>query len=304
MTRIGVAVSIALLLCSAATAAEVWKSTFDTDADGVVDVFDNNPANVVIGTASGGKLPISVQDSAGYAQTDRAGRPLGVTLDGHMEYSGLITFQYAAAPPNVTTYTWLGFIGGGGSNPGIARQVVGALMTSYKSGENYYVYPQVQWGSSSGQDRNKSTTPVNLGADPTGKTFQLAIGYQGDYNLNTNSVNNGTGNMYVAMYDAAGNLLSQTVQGDITGGDGGGQVGLITGLGGGPEKYPDFLSNQQITHLGATDYVTLKGVTVHYLFDSMAWYDTRDGAKQAVVPEPAAALLLLGGLGMLRRRRA
>ena len=54
MWRSSMPVGVVLAACGPVLAAEIWKSTFDTDADGVVDIYDNNPAKQMIGPAAGG----------------------------------------------------------------------------------------------------------------------------------------------------------------------------------------------------------------------------------------------------------
>lgn len=300
--------AVAAMMSAPALAVEVWKSTFDTDADGVVDIYDSNPSKVMIGANTGGKLTITAEDSVSFAETDRVGRPLGATIDGHSEYSGLITYMYDTLPQTGDNWSFLGFSGSGGSNPGIARKVSGVIMRHTFSGGNYFVQPALQWGSSSGQDRTKFTGAINLGPNPFAQTYQLAISYLGDFNGLNNSFDTGTGMMRADLYDGGGNLLGSIVQSNVTAGDGGGQVALLTGLGGEPGSYPTFLSNQALTHLGAMDYRAFgQANDVVYLFDSLAYYDGFGDALDSVVPEPASGLVLLAGaalLGMRRRRAA
>lgn len=301
--------AICAMCAQAAFAAEVWKSTFDSSADGVVDIYDNNPAKVTIGTASGGSLPLTVADSQAFPQTDRAGRPLGVTLDGHSEYSGLATFKLGSAiPAGGQTWNQIGFSGSPGSNPGVARYTTAAFMIwNHNGAGNVTLNLGLQWGGASGQDRNKIVGSIDLGTDAevATKTFQLAIGYVGDINGLTNTFDTGTGTMTVSLYDGNGALLKTVTQGNITAGDGGGQTPLLTGLGGEPGIYPTFLSNATITHLGVLDYVaTASARQVIYNMDSLAFYDTASDAFAAVVPEPASlTLLAVGGLLLGRRSR-
>lgn len=294
-----------LLTVASAQAGEVWKSTFDSGPDGVVDIYDDNPTKVTIGAASGGALSLTVQDSASFAQTDRAGRPLGATVDGNSEYSGLATFKLGALPADGDTWTQIGFSNSSG-NPGIARQVSAAFMRFRRNGSGEVLLNVgLQWGSSSGQDRNKLASSINLGdtAAAQSKTFQLAISYLGGINGLTNTPDPTTGIMKVSLFDGAGTLLASVLQNNITAGDGGSDLALVTGLG--PDTYPQFLANQQLTHLGVIDYKALgNGRQVEYLMDSLAYYDTADGAEAAVVPEPASFLLLLAAVPALRRRRA
>jgi hypothetical protein len=311
-------VVVALTLTSGAWAGQIWNSTFggvgSPDPNGgVVDAYDGNPSKAMIGTPVGNQLPLTVQDSTSFGQTDRSGRPLGFTLDGHAEYSGYMDFNVGSLPPTGQTWTTLGFSSGPPgvpSNPGIARQVSCAfLIWNHNGAGDVTLNLGLQWASSSGQDRNKIVSLGVIGSDAqiVGRRFQLAIGYQGDVNGNTNTVDPGTGTMTVRLYDRGGVLITSVFQGNTTAGDGGGQSPLLTGLGGEPGIYPTFLSNQQLSYFGAMDYVaTLSGRNVTYLMNSMSWYDSFGDAFNAVsVPEPASMVLLAaGGLLLCRRQRA
>ena len=58
VAMVGVVVAVASV-CPAAP----WISTFDTDADGVVDIFNNNPGKAMIGPVTSGRLQIESWDN-------------------------------------------------------------------------------------------------------------------------------------------------------------------------------------------------------------------------------------------------
>src|SRR5438552_19125710 len=85
---------VVLLTAACAQAGQVWQSTFDSSADGVVDIYNNDSLKVMIGPASGGRLQITTADNGTNAYTpDKAGRPLGSTKGGADSFSGLYRFN-------------------------------------------------------------------------------------------------------------------------------------------------------------------------------------------------------------------
>ncbi|MEP0842819.1 MAG: PEP-CTERM sorting domain-containing protein [Phycisphaerae bacterium] len=303
----------ALAVCaSTGLAAEVWKANFDSDADGVVDIYDNNPNKAMIGPASGGKLEIVSHDTyfphAGESfapTTDRAGRPLGVAVNGHNEFSALYTFNWSSLN-ETTTERWhfAGFLGSPATNPGTSRGGwIGALLRSSKTaGGDYRLRVGAQWGTAYGQDRNAFAPQITLasgGANPYNTTYQLAISYQGDYLGDT-------GRMYlqVDLYNASeGKLIASTA--------GLANLDNIDGLlpwGTDPAAKEAALTACLPTHLGWSDY-NAHGVAsggsipaAVWQVHSLAFYDTFDGALNAV-PEPASLLLCAAGAAALFRRR-
>src|SRR5207253_8531987 len=91
-------------------------SNFNTDADGVVDIFDNNPAKSMIGSASGGFLQITTDDAATGSTIDKAGRPLGSTKGGGANFSALYRFRWSGLnQQTVDAYEAAGFLGSTGT---------------------------------------------------------------------------------------------------------------------------------------------------------------------------------------------
>lgn len=292
MWRMIAVAGIVLAAGGSAPAAEVWKSTFDTDADGVVDVYDNNPAKTMIGSASGGKLEIHSQDSASFAETDRSGRPLGVAVDGHGEFSALYTFMWSGLNPSeAEVWEFAGFTASPPSNPGIARAWTGALLRHRNVGGDYRVRMGVQWGTTYGQDRYAAGTDINLGPDPFSQTYQLAISYLG-----------GADDIFVLdaeLFDSSGTSLGIASATSIDG---------LLPWGSDPAAKAAALDALLPTHLGWGDYKATAvdpNRDIIWQVDSLGFYDTVDGALNAVVPEPASALLLVGGclVGLGRRVR-
>ena len=128
----------AALAASSAQAAQVWQSTFDTDADGVVDIRDNNSVKQMIGPVTNGRLQITTMDAGTNAFTpDKAGRPLGATVGANSSFSGLYQFSWSQLDQTESPQTWelIGFLGD--STIPQTRQVMGTILRHWKVGADY-----------------------------------------------------------------------------------------------------------------------------------------------------------------------
>ncbi|GMV97605.1 MAG: hypothetical protein AMXMBFR83_19620 [Phycisphaerae bacterium] len=185
-------------LVSPALGAQVWTSTFDAGPDGVVDVKDCDSTKVMIGAAAGGRLTITTKDrgNLGTTANDRAGRPLGTTLNGNNSFSALYRFNWSSLSNNTNPiYEGVGFMGSDACPTGCSatsctptvrlyqRQVCGALLIHRKDANtgNFMVRLGVQFGEAGlGNHFLKSaSTEVNLGASASTPDYYLAIGYDG-----------------------------------------------------------------------------------------------------------------------------
>lgn len=277
---------------STVLAAPVWESTFDSTADGVVDIFDGNNEKAMIGSVSGGRLQITGQDNGGaQAYTpDRAGRPLGAAQAGTASFSGLYRFNWSTLNATASEITEaVGFIGNASPQ---SRQFVGGRLRHYQIGGDYLVGLDVALGSVGNLQENFAVAAgplpnyaINLGPSALGTDYQLAVGWNG-----------ATRTVSLALYSAGGTLLGQ-------------HSGVLA-----PGNPPFiYLSNQtevdnevaalSVDHLGWGDYTSYgnDALTV-WNVDSLAYFNTADGAFTAAVPEPAA-LSLLGLSALVLRRR-
>ena len=277
-------VGACILVPASAHAAQVWESTFDSNADGVVDMYDNNTAKVMIGTASGGSLPITAQDAGTSAYTpDKAGRSLGGNVNSTNSFSGLYRFDWTSLNETETqTYEFAGFLGALSPQ---TRQVLGTIMRHWKVGPDYYMGLDLAYGSEgwSAFGYNASGA-IWLGTEnPEGRDLQLAVGYDG-----------GSKTLSVGLYDAAGLPISER---SAT------LMDMISGTAGEATE----IQQMNMSHLGWSDYTgALNDVTSNWSVDSLSYFNTADGARVAAtsVPEPASlSLAALAGLAALRRRR-
>ncbi|MCC7352073.1 MAG: PEP-CTERM sorting domain-containing protein [Phycisphaerales bacterium] len=285
------------LVASAAVgqAAQVWESTFDSTADGVVDIFTGNANKAMIGPVTSGELQITTQDTGGtYAYIpDRAGRALGTAQGGTDSFSGLYRFNWSTLNTTSSEITEaVGFIG---NHSAQSRQFVGGRLRHYQIGGDYLVGLDVAFGSTGHLVENFATAAgplpnyaINLGPNALNTDYQLAVGWDGT-----------TRTISLALYDDQGNLLGQ-------------HSGVLSPSN--PALIPSSsqgdvdaeVADLSVTHLGWGDYTSVQDNTqTVWNVDSLAYYNTADGAFTAAVPEPGT-LSVLGGLAMLatmRRRR-
>jgi hypothetical protein len=285
--------SLGLLVMSPlALGAQVWESTFDAGADGVVDVVNGNLDKDLIGPAGGGTVQITTMDRAGaFNDNDRGGRALGATLDGNDSFSGYYKFQWADLNEDAAQmWESVGFIG---NNVNTTRQHVGLIMRHWNAGGNYYVSMDMTYGEAGfgGQlfDAGGANgygpfapTAIFLGPNAEGRDLQLAIGYDGNTHVLT-----------AELYDGDGNLMS------------GNSSDLDTSLvPTNPNTVQTMLDALQVTHLGWSEYAAGGGDrTTVWNMDTLTYFSDASGAFSAIVPEPASGLLLLAGFAGLARRR-
>jgi PEP-CTERM motif-containing protein len=267
------------VVASSCFAAPVWESTFDATADGVVDILDNNAGKVMIGPASGGRLQIEAWDNSTNAFTpDKAGRPLGVTLNGNDSMSAQYKFNWSTLNTVATqAYEAFGFLGNASPQ---SRQILGSVLRHWKVGADYYVGIDIAVGSVGASNFGYLAGPtVWLGTNPTANDYEFRIEYDGVTHVES-----------VSLLDAGGGLL-----GNIT-------VDLDTDVPG----LQDFggvaaeLGALAVDSLGWSDYTANAGdrATV-WQVDSLAY------AASSSIPEPASlALLSLGGAALLGRKRS
>jgi hypothetical protein len=285
---------ILLLGCCAAIgfnarAALVWQSTFDSTADGVVDIFDNDSGKAMIGSNSGGRQQIVSWDNTTNAYTpDKAGRPLGATVSRDDSFSGLYEFNWSnLAQTETQAYEAAGFLGTVGGTPQ-TRQIMGTLLRHWKAGADYYVAVDLavggQGATAFGYVQNSACW---LGTNPYANDYKLAIGYDGSTHV-----------LNLGLYDSSGTLMTGMSKNLYT---------EVPGL----QQYSTpavELGLLQATHLGWSDYSgNLGDVPSVWNVDSLSYFNTADGAALAAttVPEPTSilAIAVVTGASLLRRRR-
>jgi PEP-CTERM motif len=276
---------IALAVADPARAAKVWESTFDSSADGVVDIYNNNTGKVMIGPASGGRLQIEAWDNGTNAYTpDKVGRPLGATLGYNSTMSGQYKFNWSALPTAVAgqeAYELIGFLGDSASPQ--TRQVFGTIMRHWKVGNDYYVaLDAAAMGAGFTDFGYRQGTGVNLGPNALANNYDLRIEYDGSGHV-----------LGISLRDIGGSVVaSQTAD-------------LDTDLGGwhnyGVANFNNETNSIALTHLGWEDYTGWAGdKKMIWQVDSLAYYNT------STVPEPSTlllAMLPIIGLTTWRGRR-
>src|SRR5712671_1495117 len=131
----GLLTVMCLSFVPSAQAIQVWQSTFDSTADGVVDIADNDFGKDMIGPVTNGRLQITAWDNTTDQYTpDKAGRPLmlngsqtPISYNGDHSMSGQYKFRWSEFNQSETqAYEFAGFLG----NTTIAqtRQVMGSLL--------------------------------------------------------------------------------------------------------------------------------------------------------------------------------
>ncbi len=262
MRTLGVTVGFWLLIMSGTFAAEVWTSTFEADADGVVDVFDNNLGKVMIGPVVGGRLQIEAWDNSTNAYTpDKAGRPLGTSLGGTHSFSGLYKFRWSTLNQVETeAYELAGFIGSTASSQ--TRQACGAIIRHWKKGTDYYAAVDLFFGTVGNTGPGYLAGPdIWLGTDASSNDYQLAVGFDGSTHV-----------QYVQLFDAIGIPLGGVIADLDTD---------VPGLQiyGTPAQEIGALA---VDHLGWSDYSgNLGDRPTIWQVDSLTYYDTANEAFDA-----------------------
>jgi hypothetical protein len=261
------ALTLGIVLCAVAGArgAEVWTATFDADADGVVDIFDANLGKVMIGPAVGGRLQIEAWDNTTNQYTpDKAGRPLGATVDGQSSFSALYKFRWSTLTTDQTpqAYELAGFLGTGGAPQ--TRQVCGAIIRHWKVDPNYYAAVDLAFGSVGFTSFGYLAGPtIWLGTDPMSNDYQLVVGYDGSTHVQS-----------VQLFDAIGIPLGGVTADLDTDVPGLQQFGT-------PAQEIGALL---VDHLGWSDYTAYGGDRASiWQVDSLTYYDTADEAFDAAV---------------------
>ena len=276
-----------VVVASICPASEVWRSNFDSSADGVVDIWNQNSAKATIGPAAGGKLQITNMDNSTNAYTpDKAGRPLGATVGAGNSFSGLYQFQWSGLNQSQTqAYEMAGFLGSDGNSTPQTRQVMTALIGHWKVGADNYITLDMGVGGIGISGFGYKAGTTTWLANPS-DNYQLTVGYDGTTRVLT-----------LGLYDGQGNLVTQNV-GDLDT-----DLPGLTAYGSG--AYNGELNAMAFTHLGWSDYTYNGGDrSTVWQTDSLAYFNTATGAVEALLPEPASLILLAGGLVVALRRRA
>jgi hypothetical protein len=281
------ALLLATLVASQASAALVWQSTFDSSADGVIDLYNNNAGKVMIGPAAGGNLQIEAWDNSTNAYTpDKAGRPLGSTLTYNSTFSAQYIFSWSALPtaaPDQEAYELVGFLGAASPQ---TRQVFGTVLRHWNDSGNYKVaLDTAAMGVGFTDFGYKKGPTVSLGASPFGQKFDLRLEFDGAQHV-----------LSISLRDAGGAVLGSQV------------ADLDTDLAGwhayGATPFNNEINSIALTRLGWSDYTGWAGDKASiWQVDSLAYYDT---AQVPVVPEPASivlAMMSLVAMVGLRRTR-
>ncbi len=257
--------------CTGASCAppigEVWKATFDADADGVVVVQEQNAALPKIGTAAEGRLQITNYDVVA-PTVNKAGRPLGSTFGECDSFSALYQFRWTDLyQGNLVSgyglFDMAGFIGSTASGGAFTRQNVTAVFTHWKDANGDYWVALAVGAGASGSWSYTLGPSINLGPNAINRDLQLVIGYD-----------SATKVAVVQLFDAVGSLLgSQSAN-----------LGVKLGAD---------VHTLAVDHLGWSDYqgvASLAGQDVPAVWsvDTLAFYDTPKGAYMAVNRLPGA----------------
>lgn len=289
--RYWIAVAMVFLMTRAGSAALVWDATFDTDADGVVNLRtdnDDGDGQLMIGGNSGGVQTITTESQTN-TLSNKAGRSVGGTL-GHTDAFGALytfTWDFQSITTGQAPEFFAGFTSAG--SPHSTRQFMGARFIRQVDGSgNQIIRLGGGWASEgfTGSGRNFAGD-VDLGPNLAGRPLQLAIGYDGSSHV-----------LDVGLFDGvSGTELSRATK----------DIRLFDNLGvpSGDPALNNELNFLALTHAGWTDFIgAVDDIDTIWNMDSLRYYNDAAGAFGDVVPEPATALLLaLGGMCVCRRRR-
>ncbi len=237
----------------------VWQSTFDSTVDGVENIFDGNSGKAMIGSATNGRLQITSWDNTTNAYSpDKAGRPLGMTLNGNDSMSAQYKFNWSTLNSTSTqAYEAVGFLGQSTSPQ--TRQILGSILRHWKTGDDYMVALDVAAGSVGSTGFGYvAGTPINLGPNAFTTDYDFRIGYDG-----------ATHRLGLDLYNSLGSRLGgQSVDLDTD------APGLLS-TGNAAQEINSFA----LTHLGWSDYTGSGGdrPTV-WQVDSLTFDHTPTGA--------------------------
>jgi hypothetical protein len=244
-------------------AVQVWQSTFDSTADGVVDIAANEDNKVMIGPVTNGRLQITTEDvGGGEAYTpDKAGRPLQldnqnqpIAFGWNHSMSGDYKFSWSDLnTAEAQTYELVGFLG---KTSPQTRQVMGALLRHWKVGTDYYVGIDIAVGGVGFTDfgYRPAASATDLGANATSQDYELKVEYDGSAH-----------SLGLSLLDSNGTFL------------GGQSANLVTDIPG----LHNFGTPQQelgslaLTHLGWEDYTgNANNSTTTWQVNTLTYYDT------------------------------
>jgi hypothetical protein len=157
---------------------KVWEATFATDRDGFVDVFNGPDKEMLTGPVNGRLGVHQIDDDilgSPYVP-DKSGRPIGVALDETYSWSALYKYRWTNLPAQETPQVFE-FTGAFGNAVPQTREMVGALITHWKVGADYYINLGLLMGGSGDQQLDQSGGSVYLGPDAPTTDYQLAIGW-------------------------------------------------------------------------------------------------------------------------------
>jgi hypothetical protein len=167
----------------------------------------------MIGTASGGKLPITVYNAATGTDFNRAGRPMIQPVDYQDSFGALYKFAWSQLYQGDEQSGWgavefVGFVGDSGGQ--MFRQLLGALIQHKKSPVfgNYYVKLGVMLGAGTQDGFAGDSTWLNLGTGALNTNYQLSLEYNGSTHVLTVAFKNAAGATLRSMSADADNLLS------------------------------------------------------------------------------------------------
>jgi hypothetical protein len=260
----------ALSFCAAreSKAAKVWESTFDTTADGVVDIIGGPefgvPAKEMIGSVTDGKLQITAWDNTTNSfSPDKAGRPLMLDEsqvpikfeNGDDDMSAQYKFRWSDLNDDeVQAYELAGFLGN--TTAAQTRQVMGALIRHHKVANDYYASLDVAVGSVGFTNFGyKASSSFFLGPNAEQNDYELRIEYNGDTHF-----------LRLQLLDNVGALIGEN-QADL-------DVDVPGLLQPTPAAGAQEINAMSFTHLGWEDYTGNGGNrATAWEVNSLAWWD-------------------------------
>lgn len=270
---------------------QVWNVDFTNgDINGVVQFQSNNPdipAMFNPGGGLGNSMQVMIEDGKDYGGViNKGGKPLGAAaVPANQSVSAYYKFSWSQLPTSSTSYTFAGFLGD--TQVHASREALGTLMIHWVDGGHYYLRTAGFFGGVGIGDAGSGPgANVDLGTNPLGAMYQLVLSWDAP-----------THTMKTSLYDAAGAVLASTI-GDL---DNASDYPNLHNL---PQANLDGdLAATNLKYLGWMDYAAyLSRLPAVWDIAQVAYFDSVNGAY-SLVPEPASALLLACGLGILIRRR-